>query len=255
VTERLAVVVGAGGGIGGACARALAAGRDGVLCVDLSAANVARIATTITQAGARAYPLLADAAAEDFSARVLNALPVGAHVTAAVHAVAYEEHRPALEVSRQSMLRSFAAGPLAAFTVFRDLLRSDALAPGAALTAIGSLHATYPFADCLGYNAAHGALAQVVRTLAHEWAGRGVRVNAVVPGWIRTDAEVEFYGVQHLDRVSGSLPLGRFGSADDIAHAVEFISSDRASYVSGSLFTVDGALSASLARLTDGGDR
>ena len=201
------------------------------------------------------HRLLADAAADGFSANVVNAVPAGAQVTAVVHAVAYEEHRPAFEVDRQSMLRSFAVGPLAAFTVFRDLLRGDVLGPGAALTAIGSLHASYPFADCVGYNAAHGALAQIVRTLAHEWAGLGVRVNAVVPGWIRTDAEVEFYGAEHLDRVAGSLPFGRFGSVDDIAQAVEFLSSDRAAYVSGSLFTVDGALSASLARLTDGGDR
>src|SRR5258706_305233 len=86
-----------------------------------------------------------------------------------------------------------------------------------------SLHADYPFRHCLGYNAAHGALAQVVRTLAHEWAGRGVRVNAVVPGWIRTPGEVALYGDSALDATAAALPFGRFGTAAEVAAAVDFL--------------------------------
>jgi NAD(P)-dependent dehydrogenase (short-subunit alcohol dehydrogenase family) len=252
VTEQVAVVVGAGGTIGRACARALAASRDTVLCVDLSTERAGETAAAIAAGGGHARVIGADASDEAFSAAVTAAVPVGGHVTAVVHAVAYEEHVPSVEASRDSMLRSFAAGPLAAFTVFRDLLVAGHLVPGSALTAIGSLHATHPFARCLAYNAGHGALAQIVKTLAHEWAPRGIRVNAVVPGWIRTDAEVTFYGAEYLDRVAGTLPLGRFGTAEDIAAAVDYLSSDKAAYVSGSFLTVDGALSVSMARLTEG---
>ena len=252
--DRTAIVIGAGGTIGGASARALAAGRDAVLCVDLDLQRAERTAAGIRSAGTSASALQADAQSADFSTLVSGAVPNDSEVTAVVHAVAYEEHVPSEQASLASLQRSFAVGPLAAFALFRELLSAGHLVRGSALTAIGSLHASKPFANCLAYNAAHGALAQVVRTLAHEWADRGIRVNAVVPGWIRTDAEVAFYGEQFLDSVSSGLPLGRFGTAEDIAAAVEFLSSERASYISGSFLTVDGALSVSLARLTQGSD-
>ena len=223
MSDQVAIVVGAGGTIGGACAVRLAAGRDLVLCADLSAERAGRTVDTILRAGGRAEAVAADAAGADFAGQVTAAVPSGAAVTAVVHAVAYEEHVPSDKATRESLERSFAVGPLAAFTLFRELRAEGHLRPGSALTAVGSLHATYPFANCLGYNAAHGALAQVVRTLAHEWAADGIRVNAVVPGWIRTDAEVAFYGEAHLDRVAGGLPLGRFGTGEDIAQAVAAI--------------------------------
>jgi NAD(P)-dependent dehydrogenase (short-subunit alcohol dehydrogenase family) len=249
MSDTLAIVVGAGGTIGGACARRLATSRDAVLCVDLNGDNLERTRADIHAGGGRAEVLVADAADPGFSAAVVGAAAPDAVVTAVVHAIAYEEHVDSLTASRESLLQSFEVGPLAAFTLFRDLLAAGKLDRGAALTAIGSLHATQPFPQCLAYNAAHGALAQIIKTLAHEWADRGLRVNAVVPGWIRTHAEVEFYGDEYLDKVGGSLPLGRFGTAEDIAAAVDYICSAHAAYVSGSFLTVDGALSVSLSRL------
>ncbi|MDQ1718452.1 MAG: hypothetical protein QOE71_4210 [Pseudonocardiales bacterium] len=252
--EQTAIVVGAGGTIGGASARALAAGRDAVLCVDLDLQRAERTAAAIRSTGTSASALQADAESAEFATLVSGAVAADSEVTAVVHAVAYEEHVPSEQASLSSLQRSFAVGPLAAFALFRELLTSGHLVRGSALTAIGSLHASQPFANCLAYNAAHGALAQVVRTLAHEWAARGIRVNAVVPGWIRTEAEVTFYGEKFLDRAAGGLPLGRFGTAEDIAASVQFLSSEHASYISGSFLTVDGALSVSLARLTQESD-
>jgi NAD(P)-dependent dehydrogenase (short-subunit alcohol dehydrogenase family) len=254
VPDGTAIVIGAGGGIGEATARALAATRDMLLCVDLDLDRAEQTAAAIRATGTRASALQADAESCQFATVVTDAVDQGSQVTAVVHAVAYEEHVPSQHATAASLRRSFAAGPLAAFALFRELLSAGYLPTGSALTAIGSLHATEPFASCLAYNAAHAALAQVVRTLAHEWAAHGIRVNAVVPGWIRTGGEVALYGDQQLDRVTNDLPLGRFGTAEDIAAAVEFLSSDRASYISGAFLTVDGALSASLARLPQGRD-
>ena len=166
-------------------------------------------------------------------------------VVCAVYAVAYEEHTPAVELSRESLVRSLSVGPVGAFEFFRALTP----APGASYIAIGSLHETQPFANCLGYNAAHGALGQVVRTLAHEWAERGIRVNAVVPGWIATPGEEVFHGAEALEAAGRLLPFKRHGRPEEIAAAVGFLASEAAGYISGSFLTVDGALSTSLARL------
>jgi NAD(P)-dependent dehydrogenase (short-subunit alcohol dehydrogenase family) len=252
MSDRVAVVVGAGGDIGGACAHRLAADHDVVLCVDRDAARAQATASALLAGGGKAEPLVADAADEAFPDVVRAAAVALGQTASVVHAVAHEEHRAALDVSRQSVVRSLTVGPVAAFCLFRALATGEALATGASLVAIGSLHASIPFPDCVGYNAAHGALAQIVRTLAHEWAPRGIRVNAVVPGWIRTAGEDGLYGAAHLDRVASLLPLGRFGTAEEVAAAAGYLCSPQAAYVTGTFLTIDGGLSVSLARLPGG---
>ena len=249
MSDRVAVVVGAGGDIGGACAHRLAGTHDVVLCVDRNAARAGSTAASIRAGGGRAEALAADAADDAFPDAVRAAALALGRTASVVHAVAHEEHAAAVAVSRQSVVQSLTVGPVAAFCLFRSFVTGDALAAGASLVAIGSLHATVPFPDCVGYNAAHGALAQIVRTLANEWAARRIRVNAVVPGWIRTAGEDGMYGADHLDQVAPQLPLGRFGTAADVAAAVGFICSPEANYVTGSFLTVDGGLATSLARL------
>ena len=245
----VAVVVGAGGEIGSACARALSAGHETVLCVDRDDDAAHATAASLAAGGCHAVPMVADAAAGDFASAVVSgALELGT-VRTAVHAIAYEEHLPATEMSLDSLSRSYALGPLAAFALFRELYVRSALSPGAGLTTIGSLHARHPFADALGYNLAQAALAHLVSTLAQEWTRHGVRVNAVVPGWIRTRGEATFYEEDHLQKVADQLPMGRMGSAEDVAGAVAFLASPEAAYISGSFITVDGGLGASLAVL------
>jgi NAD(P)-dependent dehydrogenase (short-subunit alcohol dehydrogenase family) len=220
-----------------------------VLCVDRDAQRAESTATEIQAAGASARVLRADVDSPGFAAQVSDTVRGWGTVTAAVHAIAHEVHAPAEQLSDDSVLRSFRVGPLAAFSLFRELLVGGSLASGSALTVIGSLHERLPFADCLGYNAAHGALGQVVRTLAHEWAGKRIRVNAVVPGWIHTPGEDALYGRDYLERTAALLPFGDFGTAEQVARAVAFLSSPQADYISGSFLTVDGALGVSLARL------
>ncbi|HEY0474178.1 MAG TPA: SDR family oxidoreductase [Kribbella sp.] len=253
--DSVAVVTGAGGGIGGACARALAASHDRVVCVDRDLERAEETAADIEKRGGAALAVAADAADPAFGEQVAAAASSVGSVRSAVHAIAYEEHVPAIEMSLDSVQLSFTVGPIAAFALFRALAASPTPPPaGSAFTVIGSLHETHAFARCLGYNAAHGALGQVVRTLAHEWAARRIRINAVVPGWIATPGEVDLYGEAQLARAGRALPFGALGDVGQVAAAVAFLSSPAADYISGSFLTVDGALSVSLARLPEGED-
>jgi NAD(P)-dependent dehydrogenase (short-subunit alcohol dehydrogenase family) len=141
---------------------------------------------------------------------------------------------------------------------FRRVLEVNLVAPfllakafGAAMLAQGSgsivnvasIAGLVGVADRAAYNASKHGLIGLTRTLAAEWGGRGVRVNAVCPGWVKTEMD-------HADQAGGSytdaditsrVPMGRFASPDDIARAILFLADAKQSgFVNGHALVVDG---------------
>jgi NAD(P)-dependent dehydrogenase (short-subunit alcohol dehydrogenase family) len=102
-------------------------------------------------------------------------------------------------------------------------------------------------ADRAAYNASKHGLIGLTRTLAAEWGGRGVRVNAVCPGWVKTEMDVaDQAGGSYSDAdITGRVPMGRFASADDIAKAIAFLADPSESgFVNGQALAVDGGWTA-----------
>ena len=98
-------------------------------------------------------------------------------------------------------------------------------------------------ADRAAYNASKHGLIGLTRTLAAEWGGHGVRVNAVCPGWVKTEMDVaDQAGGGYTDAdITGRVPMGRFASADDIAKAIAFLADPQESgFVNGHALAVDG---------------
>jgi len=93
-----------------------------------------------------------------------------------------------------------------------------------------------------GYGASKAAVISLTRTLACEWAASGVRVNAVAPGYTRTEMVERLIanGKVDPDRVAARIPLGRMAAPEEIAEVIFYVASDRASYVTGALVPVDG---------------
>jgi NAD(P)-dependent dehydrogenase (short-subunit alcohol dehydrogenase family) len=145
---------------------------------------------------------------------------------------------------------------------FRRVLEVNLMAPfllakafGAAMLAQGSgsivnvasIAGLVGVADRAAYNASKHGLIGLTRTLAAEWGGRGVRVNAVCPGWVKTEMD-------HADQAGGSytdaditsrVPMGRFASPDDIARAILFLADEKQSgFVNGHALVVDGGWTA-----------
>ena len=112
---------------------------------------------------------------------------------------------------------------------------------------IASVAGLLGIADRAAYNASKHGLIGLTRTLAAEWGGRGVRVNAVCPGWVKTEMDVaEQAGGGYTDAdITGRVPMGRFASPDDIARAVAFLADDEASgFINGHALAVDGGWTA-----------
>ena len=92
-----------------------------------------------------------------------------------------------------------------------------------------------------GYAAAKGGLAQLTRALANEWAGRGVNVNAIAPGYIETENTLALrQNAERFKQISERIPAGRWGTPRDLAGAAVFLCSPASDYVHGHILTVDG---------------
>lgn len=92
-----------------------------------------------------------------------------------------------------------------------------------------------------GYAASKGAIGQLTKALANEWAGHGVQVNAIAPGYVRTDnTQALRDNAERSKAILARIPAGRWGEAEDFKGPVVFLASDAADYVSGTILTVDG---------------
>jgi len=92
-----------------------------------------------------------------------------------------------------------------------------------------------------GYAASKGAIASLIKALANEWAGKGVNVNGIAPGYIATDnTEALRNDPERSKSILGRIPAGRWGEPEDFKGAVVYLASDAARYVNGTILTVDG---------------
>jgi NAD(P)-dependent dehydrogenase (short-subunit alcohol dehydrogenase family) len=111
---------------------------------------------------------------------------------------------------------------------------------------IASIAGLLGIADRSAYNASKHGLIGLTRTLAAEWGGRGVRSNAVCPGWVKTgmDATAQAAGYYTDADIAGRVPMGRFATPDDVASAVAFLADPQQSgFINGAALTVDGGWS------------
>lgn len=115
------------------------------------------------------------------------------------------------------------------------------LSEGGAIVNIASVAGTEATRRMLPYSVTKAGLIQLTKDLAMEWSEKGVRVNAIAPGWTETDMTE---GLRANDEIrqglEATIPLGRFGSPEEIAPLVTFLASDQASYITGALFVADG---------------
>jgi len=112
-----------------------------------------------------------------------------------------------------------------------------------AIVNIASVAGLRGVADRTAYNASKHGLVGLTRTLAVEWGGRGIRVNAVCPGWVKTpmDDASQGEGAYGDADITNHVPLGRFATPDDVAQAVAFLADGRRSgFVNGATLSVDG---------------
>ncbi|MFF3059387.1 SDR family NAD(P)-dependent oxidoreductase [Streptomyces sp. NPDC057909] len=236
------LITGAGQGIGAATARRLAGEGARVLVTDVDGERAEHTAAAIRKTGATAEALPCDvgdrAAVEAAVARAVEAF--GTLDVLVNNAYRCTPDTPLFEDEPddvwQADLDATLTGP---YRCSRAALPHLVASGRGAIVNIGSVNGEQDFGNH-AYSAAKAGLGSLTRTLAGHAGPRGVRVNLVAPGTIRTDAwagrDLE------LDRVSAVYPLGRVGEPDDIAAAVAFLASRDAAWITGTTLRVDGGL-------------
>jgi NAD(P)-dependent dehydrogenase (short-subunit alcohol dehydrogenase family) len=120
---------------------------------------------------------------------------------------------------------------------------------GGSIVNIASVHARVTYKGYFPYGAAKAAVVGMTRSLALDHGPNNIRVNAICPGWVRTDLVQSWFDMQSDPQAAESKilsvqPLGRIGTPEEIANLVAFIASDEASYISGAELVIDGGLTA-----------
>ena len=240
LTGRTALVTGASRGIGAAAAaRLLRAGADvvGLQRGPLPAALV-QLASGLGRRLDQVPVDLADAAAVDRA--VAAALDLGP-VDILVNNAGTQVRHPAADFPLADFDAVLAVNTRAVFQLCQAFGRPMLERGWGRVVNVASLLSFQGGLRVPAYAASKGAVAQLTKALCNEWAGRGVAVNAVAPGYVDTEMnEALLADAERHAAISARIPAGRWGRGEDLAGAVVFLSSDAAAYVHGVVLPVDG---------------
>jgi NAD(P)-dependent dehydrogenase (short-subunit alcohol dehydrogenase family) len=246
--ERVAVVTGAGRGIGLEIARALAEAGASVVIAEIIEANGQKAARQLTEMGYRCEFVALDVTdssaverASDLISRKYGRIDV------LVNNAGYANNIDALKYSDEEYYKLMRINLDGVFFCCRSFGKHMTAAGRGSIVNIGSMsglivNKPQPQAP---YNASKAGVHMLTKSFACEWAGSGVRVNAVAPGYIATEMTSVGRANKEWSRCwTDMTPMGRCGEPSEVASVVLFLASDAASYMTGAVLSVDGGYTA-----------
>jgi NAD(P)-dependent dehydrogenase (short-subunit alcohol dehydrogenase family) len=238
----VAVVTGAAQGIGRRTAEVLGERGYSLVLTDLRACG--ETLRALEKMGAEAVEGLGDIASEETATRVAETAKARfGRVDVLVNNAGISHICPAEQISAADFRRVQDVNLLGPFLMCREVGRLMLAQGSGSIINIASIAGLLGIADRAAYNASKHGLIGLTRTLAAEWGGRGVRVNAVCPGWVKTpmDVEPQAAGLYTDSDITGRVPMGRFATPDDIAYAIAFLAdAQQSGFINGHTLSVDG---------------
>jgi NAD(P)-dependent dehydrogenase (short-subunit alcohol dehydrogenase family) len=233
-----AIVTGAAQGLGLVTARRLAAAGYRVVLTDVQDVT-AQAASIGPHAVAISGDISSEAFVEDMAGRVAADFG-GAQVL--VNNAGISMIRPAEDTTLDQWQRMMAINLQGPFLTCRAFGKQMLNAGQGAIVNVASVAGLGGVIHRSAYNTSKHGLVGLTRTLAGEWGGRGVRVNAVCPGWIKTEMDVKDMGSGAYTNadIENRVPMARFAMPGDVAEAITFLASEAAAFINGVALPVDG---------------
>jgi glucose 1-dehydrogenase len=233
LSNKVAIVTGAGQGIGRACAIRVAAEGAKVLVADVNITSGAEVVAAIQATQGQATFLACDVSkSADVTATVAKAVATYGRVDLLVNNAGVVDDSPFLDLTEAEFDRIIGINLKGAFLMAQAVGRQfvkqgrDANGSAGSIVNMSSINAWFGLPDHAAYAMSKGGIMQLTKSMAVALAAQGIRVNAVGPGTIETP----------LSRT----PLGRFGQPEEIAAVVVFLLSEQASYLTGTTIYADG---------------
>jgi 2-dehydro-3-deoxy-D-gluconate 5-dehydrogenase len=242
LTGKTALVTGASRGLGAAMATALAEAGADVACHG-NTREPGPVAARVEQAGRRALALSGDLADRSVPRSLIEQTVLGlGKLDILINNAGMIPRQPALEYSEENWDKTLAVNLTSVFLLCQYAARHMVEhGVGGKIVNISSLLAFQGGILVPAYAASKGAVGQLTKALANEWASKGINVNAIAPGYMRTDNTARLQSdpvrsQQILERI----PAGRWGEPQDVAGAAVFLCSAAADYIHGHLLVIDG---------------
>jgi 7-alpha-hydroxysteroid dehydrogenase len=240
--DKVALVTGAGRGIGRGCALAFAECGANVVCSARSQGEIDDTATQVRALGRRALAVPCDVNERDQLERlVAETLREFGRVDVLVNNAGGWPPKPALQTSEKYFEQALRFNVTSAFLLSRFVIPHMQERDGGSIVNISSAAGRMPMSGFVAYGTAKAALSFMTKELAIELAPK-VRVNAIAVGSVETSALAPFLDDELRSKMESLTPMRRLGAVDDIAVAALYLASDASSYVTGKVMEVDGGL-------------
>lgn len=240
-----ALVTGAAGGIAGALSKGLADAGANVVLADLNLKGAQSLANEIAeQYGVKTWALEVDTTdGQSIEKMAKDAIAAAGRIHILIPAAGISKPSPVEEMNEAEFDQTIAINLRGVALCSKYVGRHMLAEGGGSIINIGSLGTERALGPgSLSYVASKGAVGMMTKSLANDWADRGVRVNGLIPGYFRTNLLnplLERDGDGGASRLA-KIPMGRWGEVEDLVGATVFLASEASAYITGHLIAVDG---------------
>jgi NAD(P)-dependent dehydrogenase (short-subunit alcohol dehydrogenase family) len=240
--NKVAIVTGAGRGLGAAMAQGLAEVGAAVVVADINLQSATSTVERIKEAGGKALPVSVDVgSAADVKAMVDACVNTFGTVDILVNNAGINRRDPCIEMSEEDWDAVIRVNLKGTFLCTREVGKILVAKKSGKVINIASLLATVAQPNRGPYASSKGAVAQFTKVLALEWAPYNINVNAIAPGYVATELNTRLMeDKQVYDEITARIPMERWADPEEMIGAVVFLASDASSYMTGQLVNIDG---------------